>query len=32
MEPEFLAWDDVLHLHGRSLAEHGGSVGIRIAG
>ena len=32
MEPEFLTWDDVLLLHGRSLAEHGGSVGIRDRG
>jgi death-on-curing protein len=29
MEPEFLTWDDVLYLHERSLAEHGGSSGIR---
>ncbi len=32
MEPEFLTWDDVLCLHGRSLAEHGGSAGIRDRG
>jgi len=32
MEPEFLTWDDVLHLHGRSLAEHGGISGIRDRG
>jgi death-on-curing protein len=32
MEPEFLSWDDVLYLHERSLAEHGGSAGIRDRG
>ena len=32
MEPEFLMWEDVLYLHERSLAEHGGSSGIRDQG
>ena len=32
MEPEFLTWEDVQYLHGRSLAEHGGSAGIRDRG
>ncbi len=32
MEPEFLMWEEVLYLHGRSLAEHGGSAGIRDRG
>ena len=32
MEPEFLTWEDVLYLHERSLAEHGGSSGIRDRG
>ena len=32
MEPEFLTWEDVQYLHGRSLAEHGGRAGIRDRG
>ena len=32
MEPEFLSWADVVYLHERSLAEHGGSAGIRDRG
>ena len=32
MEPEFLNWDEVLYLHARSLAEHGGTDGVRDRG
>ena len=31
-EPIFLTLDDVLHIHARSLAEHGGSAGVRDLG
>ena len=31
-EPNFLLLDDVLRIHARSLAEHGGSAGIRDQG
>ena len=31
-EPKFLALDDVFRIHARSLAEHGGSDGIRDPG
>ncbi len=32
MEPEFLEFEEVLFLHERSLAKHGGSSGIRDEG
>jgi death-on-curing protein len=32
MEPEFLDWAEVITLHERSLAEHGGSSGLRDRG
>jgi death-on-curing protein len=31
-EPDFLSLDEVLRIHARSLAEHGGMEGIRDAG
>ena len=31
-EPRFLTFDEVLRIHGRSLAEHGGSAGMRDPG
>lgn len=31
-EPDFLALDEVLRIHARSLAEHGGSAGVRDLG
>lgn len=31
-EPEFLTADEVYRIHARSLAEHGGSEGVRDAG
>jgi len=31
-EPDFLTLDEVLRLHARSLAEHGGSAGVRDIG
>lgn len=31
-EPTFLTLDDVLQIHARSLAEHGGSEGVRDPG
>lgn len=31
-EPIFLTLDEVMHLHARSLAEHGGSDGVRDPG
>ena len=31
-EPDFLSLDEVLRIHARSLAEHGGSEGIREPG
>ena len=31
-EPVFLSLDEVLHIHARSLAEHGGMEGARDAG
>ena len=31
-EPHFLTFDDVLRIHDRSLAEHGGGAGIRDRG
>jgi death on curing protein len=31
-EPRFLTFDEVLRIHDRSLAEHGGSAGIRDSG
>jgi len=31
-EPNFLKLDDVLRIHARSLAEHGGSEGVRECG
>lgn len=31
-EPDFLSTDDVIEIHARSLAEHGGSEGIRDFG
>lgn len=31
-EPRFLTFDEVLHIHDRSLAEHGGSEGTRDQG
>lgn len=29
MEPEFLEWEELIALHERSLAEHGGAEGLR---
>ncbi len=31
-EPIFLTFEEVLHIHARSLAEHGGSAGVRDPG
>ena len=31
-EPDFLSLDEVLRIHARNLAEHGGSAGVREAG
>lgn len=32
MDPDFLTWNDIIRLHTRSLADHGGSPGVRDRG